>query len=143
MKIITSMLSAVLAVSTIGACHKAAPAADKQAEVADKLPLITVPVLDGMIAKGSAKVFDANNVGTRQKMGVIPGATLLTDYNSYPLTVLPADKAAQLVFYCANEQCMASHMAADRATGAGYTNVAVLSAGIAGWVSAGKQVTHI
>ena len=142
MKIITSLLSAVLAVSTLGACHKAAPTADKTA-VAKELPTVTVPALDGMLAKGSAKVFDANNAGTRQQMGVIPGATLLTGYSDYPLTVLPADKASQLVFYCANEQCMASHMAASRATDAGYTNVAVLPAGIAGWVSAGKQVTRI
>lgn len=35
---------------------------------------------------------------------------------------------------------MASHTGAGRALSLGYTNVAVMSEGIAGWLKAGKQV---
>jgi rhodanese-related sulfurtransferase len=53
---------------------------------------------------------------------------------------LPADKARALVFYCANEQCGASHTAAEKARLAGYRDVRVLPAGIFGWIDAGKTV---
>jgi rhodanese-related sulfurtransferase len=86
-------------------------------------------------------VFDANGKDTRQKEGVIPTAVLLPSASEYDLAVLPKDKATPVVFYCANEKCTASHTAAKRALGAGYNDVAVLSAGISGWVKAGKPVT--
>ena len=56
---------------------------------------------------------------------------------------LPADKSKQLVFYCANTQCGASHEAAEKAITAGYTNVKVMPEGIAGWVKAGKKTSQI
>jgi rhodanese-related sulfurtransferase len=37
---------------------------------------------------------------------------------------------------------MASHEAARRAVGAGYTNVEVMADGIKGWKEAGKEVTY-
>jgi rhodanese-related sulfurtransferase len=83
-------------------------------------------------------VFDANNETTRQNDGVIPGAVLLKSFKDYKLTVLPAQKDANVVFYCANEQCMASHKAAERAANAGYANVYVMGDGIQGWKKAGK-----
>jgi rhodanese-related sulfurtransferase len=46
---------------------------------------------------------------------------------------LPADKAAQIVFYCGSDTCKASHKAAMKATDYGHTNVWVMSDGIAGW----------
>src|SRR5262245_52849872 len=106
--------------------HAAAPAAAIQT--------VTVDDLDHAIADGKCQPVDANGDGTRQRMGVIPGATLLTDHEAYALDQLPADKAKPLVFYCANESCGASHVAAERARTAGYQDVRVLPAGIAGWV---------
>ena len=65
---------------------------------------------------------DANGETTRKKMGVVPGAVLLTDSESVRRSrELPADKGKALVFYCANTQCGASHEAAERAMTAGYT----------------------
>lgn len=88
-------------------------------------------------------VFDANNADTRSQYGVIPGAVLLTNYKKFDLKkTLPEDKSKALVFYCANTQCMASHKAAERATKAGYTDVAVMSDGIMGWAKAGNAVDH-
>jgi len=121
--------------------NKAAPAAGAaQAEQAEaNIPTVTVDDVDHALAAGSCTPVDANGDGTRKKMGVIPGAVLLGDEDDYDLKLLPADKSKQLVFYCANTHCGASHHAASRAITAGYTNVKVMPAGIAGWVSAGKK----
>ncbi|MFZ9889645.1 MAG: rhodanese-like domain-containing protein [Myxococcota bacterium] len=86
-------------------------------------------------------VVDVNGAQTREKMGVIPGAVLLSSSSSFDMKVLPADKAASLVFYCSNERCSASKKAAKVASENGYSDVAVLPAGIAGWVDAGFKTT--
>ena len=52
-------------------------------------------------AKG-LHIYDANVAETREKFGVIPGATLLNSDDKYDIGVLPKDKSAKLVFYCAN-----------------------------------------
>jgi rhodanese-related sulfurtransferase len=132
----------LVAVSLAAGCAKQAPdAADRAGEVAT-LPTVTVDQLDSQLAAGCQAV-DANNEATRKHMGVIPGAVLLTDYDDFKPGELPADKAKPLVFYCANTACGASHHAAEKALTAGYTNVKVLPAGIAGWVQAGKKVATI
>ncbi len=84
---------------------------------------------------------DANGEATRTSQGVIPGAVLLTSSTQYAVAELPKDKEARLVFYCANEKCTASYTAAVRALEHGYTNVAVLPAGIFGWRQAGQPTT--
>jgi rhodanese-related sulfurtransferase len=81
---------------------------------------------------------DANGKDTRSSQGVIPGAVLLTSSSQYDVKELPADKTGKLVFYCANQKCGASHAAAKRALENGYTDVAVLPDGIAGWKQAGQ-----
>ncbi len=96
--------------------------------------------------KSDVKIYDANLPDTRAEYGVIPGAHLLPSAAGYSVAkVLPADKNVPLVFYCANAQCMASHEAARRAIGAGYTDVSVMGDGIMGWKKAGQptaSVTH-
>jgi rhodanese-related sulfurtransferase len=100
---------------------------------------MTVKQLASAKQEGKATVYDANNAETRQSMGVIPGAKLLTSAVKYePAKELPADKSGKVVFYCYNEQCGASHMAAKRAAEAGYTDVAVLPSGIKGWKDSGQ-----
>jgi hypothetical protein len=66
--------------------------------------LIRVADLKNLIADPNAKIhiYDANVLETREKFGVIPGATLLSSDDKYDLSVLPSDKHAKLVFYCAN-----------------------------------------
>lgn len=122
---------------------KAAPPQKSTAEASFKL--VTVDqVQQGLDAQKKDKkayaVFDANGKATRDKMGVIPTAVLLTSASEYDLSLLPANKATPIVFYCANERCTASHTAAKRAMTAGWADVAVLGAGIKGWVDAGKAV---
>jgi rhodanese-related sulfurtransferase len=125
-----------------------APATATSADAAPKaatFKVVTVEqVQQNLAAKKADKkpfaVFDANSKGTRESMGVIPTAVLLPSASSYDLALLPTDKATPVVFYCANEKCTASHTAAKRAMAAGFGDVAVLSAGIKGWVEAGKAI---
>jgi rhodanese-related sulfurtransferase len=108
----------------------------------DSFKLIHVKELKTAMTTNKEKVyvFDANTEETRKKEGVIPGATALKDVTSYDAAqVLPQDKNASLVFYCANTQCTASHSAAKHAVEAGYKNVSVMADGIQGWKKAGEK----
>ncbi|MEQ9503541.1 MAG: rhodanese-like domain-containing protein [Deltaproteobacteria bacterium] len=83
---------------------------------------------------------DANSKETRTKLGVIPGAIMLTSYDGFDAgKELPKDKRKSLVFYCSNEMCSASKVAAGRAMEAGYSNVSVLPVGVKGWKAAGQK----
>lgn len=131
---------ALLACAAGAGCAKA-KARDAGERAPAEVPTISVDELDRMLAHHDCQAVDANGNATRQRMGVIPGAILLTDLDS--IEKLPSDKATGLVFYCANTACGASHQAAARAITAGYTHVKVLPDGIAGWVKAGKKTSSI
>ena len=65
--------------------------------------LIHVAELKALLKHGDkVHVYDANVGATRDRFGTIPGATLLPSADAYPLSVLPPNKHATLVFYCAN-----------------------------------------
>lgn len=134
------LLAVLLALAPATACSKKSePAGDKASEVAS----VSVDELDRLLAASACQPVDANGEATRKKLGVIPGAVLLSDSDLFNPNELPADKSRPLVFYCANTSCGASHEAAGKAMTAGYTNVKVLPDGIAGWVKAGKRVDQI
>lgn len=136
----TALLSlSVLACSKAETREKAAP----HVKLSESIPTVTIDELDAKLARGECQAVDANGEATRKRLGVIPGAVLLTDSDMFSASELPADKSKTLVFYCANTHCGASHEAAARALVAGYKNVRVLPDGIAGWVNAGKQTTKI
>ena len=102
--------------------------------------LIHIAELKAMMTKTVA-IYDANGQETRNKDGMIPGAHALSSHEGYDVKKeLPATKETPLVFYCANTQCTASHAAAERAVGAGYTHVSVFADGIQGWKTAGYEV---
>lgn len=134
------LLASILTLGSFAGCSKAPPVAETETA---KLASVTVGELDTMLAGNQCQAVDANGDATRKKMGVIPGAVLLSDSAQFNAAELPADKSKSLVFYCANTHCGASHEAAEHAKLAGYTNVKVLPAGIAGWVEAGKSVKQI
>ena len=91
--------------------------------------------------KTPMRVYDVNGQRTRERFGVIPGATQLSSAARYDVKAsLPASLDKTLVFYCSSEACTASHTAANRALEAGYKEVYVLGAGILGWTKAGKPV---
>ncbi len=102
---------------------------------------LSVEQVSTMLSDKKVHVFDANNEKTRKKYGVVPEAVLLSSSSQYETqSVLPDDKSAKLVFYCANTDCTASDTAAKRAANAGYGDVNVMRAGIAGWKEAGKEL---
>lgn len=124
------LLLALVLVTSAAACDKA-PA--KKAGAAAELPTVTVDQLASELPAKKAQPVDANGDKTRKDIGFIPGAILLTDYETYAASELPAAHDTPLVFYCANEQCGASHEAARKAVALGYKDVKVLPAGILGW----------
>jgi rhodanese-related sulfurtransferase len=113
---------------------------DKQASNTTPAKATVAQVAQWTKAKKAVPV-DANGAETRNSLGVIPGAVLLTSSSQYSVAELPTDKDAKLVFYCANQKCSASHAAAERAIENGYTDVAVLPEGIAGWKKAGQPTS--
>ena len=133
------MMACALALSV--AAPAVAQACEGMENHAEAAPASVSPKeLMAMTKEKKATPVDANGKETREKQGIVPGAVLLTSSSSYDVKELPADKASKLVFYCANEKCGASHAAAKKASEAGYTNVAVMPAGISGWKQAGNPV---
>jgi rhodanese-related sulfurtransferase len=137
----TLLFTAVLALSVSG-CSKA-ETETRHVKLSESVPDVTIEELSAKLASGDCQAVDANGAATRKKLGVIPGAVLLTDSEAFSTSELPKDKSKTLVFYCANTHCSASEEAAARALTAGYKNVRILPDGIAGWVAAGKQTQKI
>jgi hypothetical protein len=71
----------------------------------DKVKSIDVASLVAVMADTNSRVFvyDVDPISDREKMGVIPGALVLSDWKKFDLAAeLPKDKHAKLVFYCHN-----------------------------------------
>ena len=100
----TFLLAAALSMTAITGCSgsdkaEAAPAAEN---AKDKLPSMTVDEVDRALAANQAKAVDCNSDMTRKRMGVVPGAILVTSDDAFAASELPADKTTKLVFYCSN-----------------------------------------
>jgi rhodanese-related sulfurtransferase len=91
---------------------------------------------DAKSGKAALFIYDNNQKAVFDK-GHIPGAKWVPS-DKVQASDLPADKAATLVFYCANEQCGACHEGASSALKLGYSKVFILPSGIEGWQKAGK-----
>jgi rhodanese-related sulfurtransferase len=116
----------------VAACQKPAP------EV--PVPVTTVEAVAARVGQADFFLFDANPKDFYDR-GHIRGATWVP-FNHLEREALPSSHDAQLVFYCANELCTASHDAARAAASLGYSNVAVMSAGYFGWKRAGHPVVE-
>jgi rhodanese-related sulfurtransferase len=93
--------------------------------------------LQARIGTDAPTVFDLNAERSWLQARV-PGARKLAP--DFEAAALPADRAAPLVFYCSNPLCRKAPNAARRAQKLGYTDVRVMSAGIAGWLGAGLPI---
>lgn len=138
MSLRTAVLALTLAVPSI------ALGCDEEKHVAKKgvVGELTIAEVAELSKAKAATVLDVNGAQTRQKYGVIPGAKLLTSVN-FKTAELPTDKEGKLIFYCANTRCGASKMAAKKAIKEGYSDVAILPVGIAGWKNAGQPTTAL
>ncbi len=139
----TILFVSLVGLAALGCSKSESKKSEGSSMVEEKVPEVTVDQVDTALATSEWQAVDANGDATRKKMGVLPGAVLLTDSETFSASELPADKSKGLVFYCANTHCGASHEAASKALTAGYKNVKVMPEGIAGWVKAGKKVQTI
>ncbi len=107
------------------------------------LSTLSVEELLGFLAQDPALVLcDANSAETRNRLGIIPGARLLSDYRDYAVAELPSELNRPVVFYCHSEWCGAAATAARRAVAEGHRDVHVLTAGIRGWIDAGRPIEN-
>ncbi len=102
-------------------------------------PDVTITDLKSAIAAKEATVIDVNGSKSFKK-GHIPTAINFDAHQNNLAAVLPKDKDALIVAYCGGPKCKAYKEAATAAEKLGYKNVKHLSAGIAGWKSAGEKV---
>jgi hypothetical protein len=94
----TFLLAALLAVSSASGCSKDDPA--KTASSSAEFPTMTLDEVDKAVTANEATAVDCNGDRTRKKLGVVPGAVLVTDDEAYAASELPADKTRKLIFYC-------------------------------------------
>lgn len=92
------LFATVIALAPVAACSRSEKAAPSKQEA--KLPEITVADAAAGLEAKQVTFVDCNGAATRKKQGVILGAILVDDEETFPASVLPADKATKLVFYC-------------------------------------------
>jgi rhodanese-related sulfurtransferase len=110
------------------------------AAAADKTyPEITHDQLVAALANRTATLLDANGTAS-YKEGHIPGALDFAAVKTRLATVLPRDKAALVVCYCADEDCPDYREAAEAAEELGYTNIKHYAPGISGWKDSGARI---
>ncbi|CAN5913783.1 hypothetical protein BH11MYX3_BH11MYX3_17200 [soil metagenome] len=94
----TWLFFAVVALAGVGCTERTNKGS--HAEVKQDLPEISIAdVAAGLDAK-QLTVVDCNGDDTRAKHGVLPGAILVDDAETFTASALPSDKTAKLVFYC-------------------------------------------
>jgi hypothetical protein len=104
--VVTLSLAAILSVTAVPsyAFNLSQMLSGGEEQNLDTFKLIHVADLKALLSEPGNKVhvYDANVAETRERFGTIPGAILLASHDDYPLSVLPANKHAVLVFYCAD-----------------------------------------
>jgi rhodanese-related sulfurtransferase len=106
---------------------------------AAQYPEITLDQVKTAIAARDVVLLDANGTDSWQK-GHIPGAIDFQSEKGKLASVLPKDKNALIVAYCACPGCPYYLKAADAAVKLGYTNVKHFTPGIYGWRESGEPV---
>jgi rhodanese-related sulfurtransferase len=87
--------------------------------------------------KAPITLIDSRPKARKYDKGHIPGAISIPDSEFDKLAgMLPADKAASLIFYCEDVSCVLSPKSAAKAVALGYTNVMTMPVGYVGWEKA-------
>lgn len=105
---------------------------------AGEYPDISISELEEAIKKGEVIVLDVNGSSSYEK-GHIPGAIDFRANKDNIASLLGDNKDKLVVAYCGGPTCSAYQSAAKAAEAAGFKNVKHLSAGISGWLQAGKE----
>jgi len=93
-------VAALATSSLVLGCSKS-DQAEAKAGAQDEVASMTLDEVDQGVAAKTVQAVDCNHDKLRKKMGVVPGAILVSP-DSFAATDLPADKSAKLVFYCAD-----------------------------------------
>jgi hypothetical protein len=101
------LLATALAVASLAGCTKsskdeAATKADPAAAKAEEFPAMTPDDVEKALASKEVVPVDCNGERTRKKLGVVPGAIIISDEELFVKSELPADTSTKLVFYCAD-----------------------------------------
>ena len=99
---------------------------------------ISVKEVNKLTESKSAVIIDVNGDDSF-KAGHVPGALNFAAIKDNLTGSLPKKKDALIVAYCGNPKCGAYLKAAKAAEKLGYTNIKHMSAGIAGWKTAGMK----
>ena len=132
------MLGTVMISPLALACPACDDSKKAAATAATEIRTLTPAQLHAMRATRRVYVFDANPRDIFDKHHV-PGAVHV-EYDQVTASQLPTDQSEPVVFYCMNERCGASPVAARRATELGWRNAYLMPAGIQGWLASGLQV---
>ncbi len=105
---------------------------------AGEYPDISISELEAAIKKGDVIVLDVNGTKTYEK-GHIPGAIDFRANKDQITSLLGDNKDKLVVAYCGGPTCSAYKAGATAAEEAGFKNIKHLSAGLSGWLQAGKK----
>ena len=106
--------------------------------VAGEYPDISITELEAAIKKGDVILIDVNGSDSYAK-GHIPGAIDFRAKKDDLASALGDNKEKLVVAYCGGPTCSAYKAGASAAEAAGFKNIKLLSAGISGWLQAGKD----
>jgi rhodanese-related sulfurtransferase len=105
------------------------------------IPDVTADQLHGMIARKAPVVLVDTRSEYEYRKDHLPGAILIPPYRFNDLnTLLPADKGAELVFYCRGVGCEQSKEAAAAASKLGYVHVSTFTGGYPAWKAKGYSL---
>ncbi|MBC8325581.1 MAG: rhodanese-like domain-containing protein [Verrucomicrobia subdivision 3 bacterium] len=107
---------------------------------AGEYPDISIGDLEKAIKAGKVVVIDVNGAKSFTKRGHIPGAVAFKDAKNLAKQLEKSDKDTLVVAYCGGPKCNAYKRGASVAADLGFKNVKHLSAGISGWIKAGKKL---
>ena len=107
---------------------------------AGEYPDISITDLDKAIKAGKVVLIDVNGAKSFTKRVHIPGAVSYKNKDDLAKQLAKADKGALVVAYCGGPACKAYKRGASAAEALGFKNVKHLSAGISGWIKAGKKL---
>ncbi len=107
---------------------------------AGEYPDISIGDLEKAIKAGKVVVIDVNGAKSFTKRGHIPTAVSFKDAKSLAKQLAKSKKDTLVVAYCGGPTCNAYKRGASAAADLGFKNVKHLSAGISGWIKAGKNL---
>jgi hypothetical protein len=96
------LFGVALALAAVTGCSKSSSEATSSRSEEDALPKMTLDEVEQAVTAKQAVAVDCNGDSTRKKHGVVPGAILLADHESFAEKDLPVAKETKLVFYCAS-----------------------------------------